>query len=281
MVESRPTGISYTVKKDKGKGKAKEVCQPMLKEKQEAIETITKKIILDVKGISTFEDKPKLDYKVNQAPWPRLEIPSREGLNDWKVDLINSIHAAAPQGIDEVNTPKSTKKVQSKYPQFNVQRSQSLNTLGPNTSGPYKQMNPPEFFQPKKNSQVKPISSHPSITWVNLGTMGWVTHTKVNLVWNIDGYCYLAAINNEGLKNREWPKYPTLYTMSYFHYKYRKYVGFKVYKTMNSKYHLELDPECKLGEGWSEIDCLTKEGLTCYHRIGGKDLQVKLRSLMA
>ena len=43
LVEYRPTGISYIVKKDKGKGKAKEVCQPMLKEKQEVIETITKK----------------------------------------------------------------------------------------------------------------------------------------------------------------------------------------------------------------------------------------------
>ena len=29
----------------------------------------------------------------------------------------------------------------------------------------------------------------------------------------------------------------------------------------DSKYHLELDPECKLSEGWSEIDCLAKEGL--------------------
>ena len=45
------------------------------------------------------------------------------------------------------------------------------------------------------------ISSHPGITWVNLGTMGWVTHTKENPVWNMDGYCYLVAINNEGLKN--------------------------------------------------------------------------------
>ena len=102
-----------------------------------SIETIAKKIIADVKGVLTFEDKPKLDYKVNQAPWSRKEVPSREGLNDWKVDLINSIHAVAPQGIDEVNTPKSTKRVRSKYPQFNVQQSQSLNNLGPNVSGPY------------------------------------------------------------------------------------------------------------------------------------------------
>ena len=85
-----------------------------------------------------------------------------------------------------------------------------MNNLGPNASGPYKQMNPLEFFQPKKNSQVKPISSHPGITWVNLGTMGWVTHTKENLVWNIDGYCYLAAINLKGLRNQEWPKIPDI-----------------------------------------------------------------------
>ena len=108
-VESRPTGISYRVKTDKGK--AKEVCQPTLKEKQEAIEEIAKKVITDVKGILTFEDKPKLDYKVNQAPWSRKEVPSRKGLNDWKIDLINSICAVAPQGIDEVNTPKLTKRV--------------------------------------------------------------------------------------------------------------------------------------------------------------------------
>ena len=73
--------------------------------------------------------------------------------------------------------------------------------LGPNASGPYKQTNPSEFFQPKKNSQVKPTNNNPNFIWVNLGTMGWVMHTKENLVWNMDGYCYLAAMNDNGLKN--------------------------------------------------------------------------------
>ena len=64
-IESRPTGITYTVKKDKGKGKAKEIYQETLQEKHEAIEKIAKKIIDDVKGILMFTDSPKLDYKVN------------------------------------------------------------------------------------------------------------------------------------------------------------------------------------------------------------------------
>ena len=64
-IESRPTGITYNVKKDKGKGKAKEVYQETLKEKHEVIEKIAEKIINDVKGILTFTDTPKLDYNVN------------------------------------------------------------------------------------------------------------------------------------------------------------------------------------------------------------------------
>ena len=102
-----------------------------------------------------------------------------------------------PQGKPEVNTQRSHQKVRSN---FRVQKSKSLN-LGPNASGPYQQSNPAEFFQPRKNSQVKPTSSNPNVTWVNLGTMGWVSHTKENPVWNMDGYCYLVAINDVGLKN--------------------------------------------------------------------------------
>ena len=103
-IESRPSGITYSIKKDKGKGKAKEVYQETLKDKHEAIEKIAKQIIDDVKGVLTFQDTPKLDYTVNRAPWAREEPPSREGLNDWKVDLINSIRAVAPQGDDERNS---------------------------------------------------------------------------------------------------------------------------------------------------------------------------------
>ena len=64
-IESRPSGITYSVKKDKGKGKAKEVYQETLKEKHEAIEKIAEKIIKDIKGVLTFTDNPKLDYRVN------------------------------------------------------------------------------------------------------------------------------------------------------------------------------------------------------------------------
>ena len=36
-IESRPSGITYSVKKDKGKGKAKEIYQETLKDKHKAM----------------------------------------------------------------------------------------------------------------------------------------------------------------------------------------------------------------------------------------------------
>ena len=40
---------------------------------------------------------------------------------------------------------------------------------------------------------------------------------------------------------------------------------------------MELDLECKLGEGWTEIDRLTNQALTHYLRIGGKGLTSKIK----
>ena len=157
-IESRPSGITYSVKKDKGKGKAKEVYQETLNDKHEVIEKIAKQIIDDVKGVLTFTDTPKLDYKVNRAPWAREEPPSREGLNDWKVDLINSIRAVAPEGNDERNHQQRCAA------KFNGLRHKSQ-SLGPNASGPYKQKNPTEFFQPKKNSLMVQTTKNGLLKW--------------------------------------------------------------------------------------------------------------------
>ena len=40
---------------------------------------------------------------------------------------------------------------------------------------------------------------------------------------------------------------------------------------------MELDLECKLGEGWTEIDRLANQALTRYLRIGGEGLTSKLK----
>ena len=85
---------------------------------------------------------------------------------------------------------------------------------------------------------------------------------------NLDGYCYLAAINNLGLKTRHWPKKPTIYTLSHFHYRYRRHVSFSVRRTGSIKWHIELtpgNPDCSVG--WRKIDHLAR-GDESYEIIG-------------
>jgi hypothetical protein len=55
---------------------------------------------------------------------------------------------------------------------------------------------------------------------VNLQTWGHVKHTKQNPLWEVPGFCYLAAINIAIPCDKPWPANPTVQQMSRFGYKY-------------------------------------------------------------
>jgi hypothetical protein len=57
---------------------------------------------------------------------------------------------------------------------------------------------------------------------VNLQAWGHVKHTKQNPLWEVPGFCYLAAINIAIPCDKPWPANPTVQQMSRFGYKYRK-----------------------------------------------------------
>ena len=93
-------------------------------------------------------------------------------------------------------------------------------------------------------------------------------HTPENPVWGIDGYCYLAAINNLGLKTCCWPKKPTIYMVSHFHYRYRRHVSFSIRRTSLIKWHIELTPRnLDSSVGWRKINHLAR-GDESYEIIG-------------
>ena len=93
-------------------------------------------------------------------------------------------------------------------------------------------------------------------------------HTPENPVWGIDGYCYLAAINNLGLKTCRWPKKPTIYTVSHFHYRYRRHTSFSVSRTGSIKWHIELTPgNLDSSTRWRKIDHLA-QGDESYEIVG-------------
>jgi hypothetical protein len=55
---------------------------------------------------------------------------------------------------------------------------------------------------------------------VNLQTLGNITHSHQNPVWELPGFCYLAAINIAIPSDKSWPANPTVQQMSRFGYKY-------------------------------------------------------------
>ena len=105
---------------------------------------------------------------------------------------------------------------------------------------------------------------------VNL-TIGSVMHTPKNLVWEIPGYCYLAAINIAIPHDGSWPQNPTIYNVAKFRYKYQKLQLFKLVETVPAKHFtlkMLLEKPYRVNTGWQIIDQIA-QSLRSYMMIGG------------
>ena len=65
---------------------------------------------------------------------------------------------------------------------------------------------------------------------VNLREIGQVNHNQETPIWQIPGYCYLAAISDEGLQMGKWSSYPTIYSLSCFYGTWKRNVGFDIHR---------------------------------------------------
>src|SRR5258707_12898830 len=93
-------------------------------------------------------------------------------------------------------------------------------------------------------------------------------HRKTSL--DIPGFCYLAAIKDEMLNQRDWPAFPKLRYLSGVHYKYRKHIPFRLKATLGGNYHLEVHATLPAGDsrGWKTIDHLARSA-HFFHSVGG------------
>jgi hypothetical protein len=110
---------------------------------------------------------------------------------------------------------------------------------------------------------------------VNLETFGSVKHSPENPVWEIPGFCYLAAINIAvDLKQRPfWPANPTVYELSQIGYKYRKLQLFTLYEKVEGQHYslvMKQPTELRDNSGWTNIDFLAK-GPRALIAVGGDD----------
>jgi hypothetical protein len=110
---------------------------------------------------------------------------------------------------------------------------------------------------------------------VNLETFGAVKHSPENPVWDIPGFCYLAAINIAvDLKQRPfWPANPTVYEPSQIGYKYQKLQPFTLYEKVEKQHYsliMKRPTEYRDNSGWTNIDFLAK-GPRALMTVGGDD----------
>jgi hypothetical protein len=106
---------------------------------------------------------------------------------------------------------------------------------------------------------------------VNLQTWGNVKHSQQNPLWEVPGFCYLAAINIAIPCDKPWPANPTVQQMSRFGYKYRKLQSFKLIETIHGQhYTLVMDKPTTYRDnsGWRHVDYLARNN-KFYMRVGG------------
>src|SRR5260370_12334087 len=105
---------------------------------------------------------------------------------------------------------------------------------------------------------------------IRLRGRGWIAHSLEKPIWDIPGFCYLAAIKDEMLNQRDWPAFPNLRYLSQVHYKYWKHIPFQLKATIGGNYHLEVDATLPAGDsrGWKTIDHLARSAHFFHSLVG-------------
>jgi hypothetical protein len=116
---------------------------------------------------------------------------------------------------------------------------------------------------------------------VNLQMWGHVKHSKQNPLWEVPGFCYLAAINIAIPCDKPWPANPTVQQMSRFGYKYQKLQSFKLIETvLGQHYTLKMGKPTTYRDnsGWRLVDYLARND-KFYMRVGGDGDKTDVKTL--
>jgi hypothetical protein len=300
----------FPTRKDKGKGKARDVYisqsernklkikldqykeslkdpkslveKPLsTSEEDEFIKKLASEVTDQICGVMSFTETPKLDYVINQAlagnTWYSKPDNDDTIAEDWFKGLINDLSDLEPA---KKNQPtKADKLVKSKsLPSSSYIKKK--NQIAPIYDDSHKCAIVETIGREVRMAERYAIQKGDSFE-VNLQTWGHVKHTKQNPLWEVPGFCYLAAINIAIPCDKLWPANPTVQQMSRFGYKYRKLQSFKLIETIQGQHYM-----LKMGKpttyrdnsGWRLIDYLAKND-KFYMRVGGDGDRTDVKTL--
>jgi hypothetical protein len=170
----------------------------------------------------TFTETPRLDYIINQAlagdTWYSKPDNDETIINDWFKGLINNLSDVSNSPTKKNQPSKADKLVKSK-PLPSSSNIKKKNQVDPIYNDAHKGAIVETIRREVRMAERYAIQKGDSFI-VNLQTLGNVNHSRQNPVWEIPGFCYLAAINIAIPSNKFWPINPTVQQMSRFGYKY-------------------------------------------------------------
>jgi hypothetical protein len=239
----------FPTRKDKGKGKARDVYisqsernklkikldqykeslkdpkslveKPLsTSEEDEFIKKLASEVTDQIRGVMSFTETPKLDYVINQAlagdTWYSKPDNDETIAEDWFKGLINNLSDVEPT---KKNQPtKADKLVKSKsLPSSSYIKKK--NQIAPIYDDSHKCAIIETIGREVRMAERYAIQKGDSFE-VNLQAWGHVKHTKQNPLWEVPRFCYLAAINIAIPCDKPWPANPMVQQTSRFGYKY-------------------------------------------------------------
>jgi hypothetical protein len=302
----------FPTRKDKGKGKAREIYiseteRNKLKQKldqykeslknpnslvekpvstseeDEFIKKLASEVTDQIRSVMSFTETPRLDYVINQAlagdTWYSKPDNDDTIVNNWFKGLINDISDVEPSPAKKNQPTKADKLVKSK-PLPSSSNIKKKNQVTPIYDDSHKCAIVETIGREIRMAERYAIQKGDSFE-VHLQTWGHVKHTKQNPLWEVPGFCYLAAINIAIPCDKPWPANPTVQQMSRFGYKYRKLQSFKLIETVQGQhYTLKMGKPTTYRDnsGWRLVDYLAKNK-KFYMRVGGDGDKTDVKTL--
>jgi hypothetical protein len=302
----------FPTRKDKGKGKAREIYiseseRNKLKQKldqykelhrnpnslmenplstseeDEFIKKLASEVTDQIRGVMSFTETPRLDYIINQAlagdTWYSKPDNDETITDDWFKGLINNLSDVSI-GPTKKNQPSKADKLVKSKPLPSSSNIKKKNQIAPIFNNAHKCAIVETIGREVRMAERYAIQKGDSFE-VNLQMWGHVKHTKQNPLWEVPGFCYLAAINIAIPCDKPWPANPTVQQMSRFGYKYRKLQSFKLIETVHGQhYTLKMGKPTTYRDnsGWRLVDYLARNE-KFYMRVGGDGDKTDVKTL--
>jgi hypothetical protein len=181
-------------------------------EEDEFIKKLTSEVSDQIRGVMSFTETPRLDYVINQAlagdTWYSKPDNDDTIAEDWFKGLINDLSDVEPRTAKKNQPSKADKLVKSK-PLPSSSNIKKKNQIAPIFDDAHKCAIVETIGREVRMAERYAIQKGDSFE-VNIQTWGHVKHTKQNPLWEVPGFCYLAAINIAIPCDKPWPANPTV-----------------------------------------------------------------------